>query len=247
MSFTEIQLLQDRLYSKTQEFQNRITETHEFIENILTQVNNPYVAVSFGKDSVVMLHLILQHRKDIPVYSFSNKQYDFPDTHRLRWELQEKWNLNFILVERDVSKAVITNDEGGVYNRLYFSVLREQVQKHQWDCAFVGKRKQEAPRRKREIDKKGNLFPDAINGKIAYPLADWTVQDIWAYHTVNNLPHHEIYEKQNCGLTRDTIRLGIMFDPLFDRTGAQIWMRKNYPELSNKYLLLLDSAICTYS
>jgi 3'-phosphoadenosine 5'-phosphosulfate sulfotransferase (PAPS reductase)/FAD synthetase len=197
-------------------------------------VKNPYVACSFGKDSIVMLHLVLQHIKDISVYSFSNKQYDFPDTHRLRWGLQEKWNLNLILIERDVSKAVETEDEGGAYNRLYFSVLKEQVQKYQWDCAFVGKRKQEASRRKREIDDKGIFFPDAINGKIAYPLADWTIKDIWAYSKLNNLPHHEIYDKQNCGLTRDTIRLGIMFDPLFDRTGEQIWMKKNYSELFNR-------------
>jgi 3'-phosphoadenosine 5'-phosphosulfate sulfotransferase (PAPS reductase)/FAD synthetase len=235
MSFTDVQLMQDRLHAKTSEFQNRIAETHKFIDFVLSHVKIPYVACSFGKDSIVMLHLILQHRKDIPVYSFSNKQYDFPDTHRLRWELQEKWNLNMILIERDVSKAVETEDEGGAYNRLYFLVLREQVQKHQWNCAFVGKRKQEAPRRKREIDEKGNFFPDAINGKVAYPLADWTVKDIWAYSTLNSLPHHEIYDKQNCGLTRDSIRLGIMFDPLFDRTGEQIWMKKNYPELYNRY------------
>lgn len=234
MVFRDSQLLQDRLHAKTLEFQNRITETHKFIDFVLSQVKNPYIACSFGKDSMVMLHLILQHRRDIPVYSFSNKQYDFPDTHRLRWELQEKWNLNLILVERDVSRAVETEDEGGAYNRLYFSVLREQVQKYKWDCAFVGKRKEEASRRKREIDKKGIFFADAINGKIAYPIADWMTTDIWAYHTINDLPHHEIYEKQNCGLTRDTIRLGIMFDPLFDRTGEQIWMKKNYPELYNR-------------
>jgi phosphoadenosine phosphosulfate reductase len=235
MSFSDVQLLQDRLHAKTSEFQNSIAETHKFIDFVLLQVKKPYVACSFGKDSIVVLHLILQHRPDIPVYSYSNMNFDFPDTHRLRWELQEKWNLNLILIERDVSRAVETEDEGGAYNRLYFAVLREQVQKHQWDCAFVGKRKQEAPRRKREIDEKGMLFPDAINGKIAYPLADWTIKDIWAYSAVNNLPHHEIYNKQTCGLTRETIRLGIMFDPLFDRTGEQIWMKKNYPELYNRY------------
>ena len=170
MTFTEVQRFQDRLHAKTSEFQNRITETHKFIGFVLSEVKNPYVACSFGKDSVVMLHLVLKHRPNIPVYSFSNKQYDFPDTHRLRWELQEKWNLNLVLVERDVSRAVKIEDEGGAYNRLYFSVLREQIQKHKWDCAFVGKRKQEAPRRKREIDRKGSFFPDALNGKIAYPL-----------------------------------------------------------------------------
>ncbi len=235
MSFTEVQLMQDHLHAKTPEFQNRVAETHKFIDFVLSQVENPYVACSFGKDSIVMLHLILQHRPNIPVYSFSNKQYDFPDTHRIRWELQERWNLNLILVERDVSKAVEIEDEGGAYNRLYFSVLREQVQKHQWNCVFIGKRKQEASRRKREIDEKGNFFPDTLNEKIAYPLADWNIKDIWAYSTSNNLLHHEIYNKQNCGLTRETIRLGIMFDPLFDRTGEQVWMKKNYPELHNRY------------
>lgn len=236
MSFTEVQLLQDRLHARTSEFQKRVAETHKFVDFVLTQVKNPNVAFSAGKDSVVMLHLILQHRPEIPVYSFSNRQYDFPDTHRLRWEIQEKWDINLILVERNVSRAVETEDEGGAYNRLFFTVLKEQVTKHGWDCAFVGKRKEEASRRKREIDKKGVFFPDAINGKIAYPLADWTVKDIWSYHTINGLPHHEIYEKQNCGLTRDTIRLGIMFDPLFDRTGEQVWMKKNYPELYNQRL-----------
>ncbi len=232
MSFTEVQLMQDSLHAKTSEFQNRIAETHKFIDFVLLQVKKPYVACSFGKDSIVMLHLILQHRPDIPVYSFSNMNFDFPDTHRLRWELQEKWNLNLTI--REYNFKILKEDEGKEYNSIYFKVLKDEINKHEWDCAFVGKRKQEAKHRKQEIDRRGAFSKDVINGFIAYPLADWTLKDIWAYTASNNLPHHDIYDKQNCGFTRDTMRLGIMFDPHFDSIGEQTWMKKNYPELVNR-------------
>lgn len=145
----DIQLMQDYLHARTSEFQKQIAETHKFIDFVLSHVKNPYVAVSFGKDSVVMLHLVLQHRPYIPVYSFSNKQYDFPDTHRLRWELQKKWDFNLILVERNVSRAVETEDEGGAYNRLFFAVLKDQVKKHGWDCAFCRKTKRRSAAQKK--------------------------------------------------------------------------------------------------
>jgi len=235
MSFTEVQLMQDRLYAKTSRFQKRITETHMFIDFVLSQIKSSYVACSFGKDSIVMLHLILQHRPNIPVYSFSNMFFDFPDTHRLRWDLQEKWNLNLIIREYNF-KSMKDDKDDKEYNNIYFRILKEEIRKHNWDCAFVGKRKEEAHRRKQEIDRRGAFARDSINGMIAYPLADWTIHDIWAYSTTNNLPHHDIYDKQSCGLSRETIRLGVMFDPHFDNIGEQIWMKKNYPGLYNQFV-----------
>ena len=55
----------------------------EQIEQCLLKHDNPVVACSFGKDSLVVLHLVLQIQPEITVV-FNNTKCEFPDTLRLK-------------------------------------------------------------------------------------------------------------------------------------------------------------------
>ena len=65
------------------------------IEKYMSQHSNPVVACSFGKDSLVVLHMVRQINPDIPVI-FNNTLSEFPDTLLFKRQLQEKWTLNLV-------------------------------------------------------------------------------------------------------------------------------------------------------
>ena len=67
------------------------------LEHHLNKHENPVVACSFGKDSLVVLHMVLQIRPDIAVV-FNNTKCEYPDTLRLKRRLLEQWNLNLVEV-----------------------------------------------------------------------------------------------------------------------------------------------------
>ena len=51
------------------------------------------LACSFGKDSMVILHMALKHNPDIKVI-FENTGVQFPETYRYRDKMIDEWNLN---------------------------------------------------------------------------------------------------------------------------------------------------------
>ena len=55
------------LYAQLKPYKALVNKTSGFIRWALERVKNPYVACSFGKDSAVMLHLILQQAPDVSV------------------------------------------------------------------------------------------------------------------------------------------------------------------------------------
>ncbi|MBD3355071.1 phosphoadenosine phosphosulfate reductase family protein, partial [Candidatus Woesearchaeota archaeon] len=56
---------------------------------------NIAVACSFGKDSIVVLHMALKYKPDIKVM-FNNTGVEFPETIKYKEMLVKKWNLNLI-------------------------------------------------------------------------------------------------------------------------------------------------------
>ncbi len=116
--------------------------------------------------------------------------------------------------------------------------MREEISKNKWDGGFVGKRKEEAFKRRKEIDYRGVLFFDnGTNVFVCYPLAEWSVTDVWAYIIGNDIPYHECYDMENCGQTHRTLRVGIMFDTSFHRHGEFVWLKHNYPSVFNEFML----------
>ena len=57
--------------------------------------NNLAVACSFGKDSIVVLHMALKYKPDIKVV-FNNTNVEFPETIKFKEKVRKLWNLNLI-------------------------------------------------------------------------------------------------------------------------------------------------------
>ena len=163
------------LYAQLKPFKALVNKTSGFIRWALERVENPYVACSFGKDSSVMLHLIRQHRPDIPVIFVRRIETDLIDNFH---EVIQSWNLpNLITLSY---KGFL---EGGKTGGLV-STTKDL----DFDSFFVGLRMEESAGRRISMKTHGVFFKNSHNKIRICPMSDWKTNDIAAYCLSNNLP-----------------------------------------------------------
>lgn len=170
------------LYAQMPEHKALVNKTKGFTRWALERVENPYVACSFGKDSAVMLHLILQIKSDISVRFVRWKnETEFLDNYD---EVIGLWKKNYHIQLNQIE-----------LERLSFSEKveeRKRLNTEEHDSYFIGFRKEESTGRRITLRSMG-MFA-VVGGKVRIsPLADWSESDIWAYIYKNNLPTLKSY------------------------------------------------------
>lgn len=164
------------LYIRLKSFQYLLSKTNRFIAWSLTQVNNPYVACSFGKDSAVMLHLVLQHNPNVKVVFVRRIETDLIDNYA---ETIARWgNLN---LEELSYKGWLEHGEG---RGIAFATQRL----YEHDSFFVGLRKDESAGRRISLSTHGKFYLNSAGKYRICPMADWKTSDIAAYCLHNELP-----------------------------------------------------------
>jgi 3'-phosphoadenosine 5'-phosphosulfate sulfotransferase (PAPS reductase)/FAD synthetase len=176
------------LYYELKPFQSLLERTKKFIRNSLQKVSNPYVACSFGKDSSVMLHLILQERNDIPVRVVIHPETFFLDRYREVidwWKEKYKINLKEIYCERDTFFVEKEQGKG----------QRARLNEGNYDAFFVGIRAEESLARSITLKHHGTFYfvKKWQKYRIA-PLAWWKLSDVAAYMVYHQLPVLATYE-----------------------------------------------------
>lgn len=84
---------------------------HEVIERALNATENQSLAFSAGKDSEVLLHMVRQHKPDIPVI-YGNTTIEFPECLQFAKFLRKEWNLNFYEVRPERSFWWVVQEYG---------------------------------------------------------------------------------------------------------------------------------------
>lgn len=72
----------------------KIDWAHTTIEDALLITKKQSCAFSAGKDSTVLLHLLLQHKPEIDVI-YGNTTIEFPECLQFAKQIRQDWNLNF--------------------------------------------------------------------------------------------------------------------------------------------------------
>lgn len=195
-------------------------ESIEIFREAAAAFRKPVMLYSIGKDSAVLLHLA---RK-----AFSPGKIPFPVMHiDTTWKFKEMISFrDDIVKEYDLNLIVETNQQGvkdGVnpftsgiseYTRIMKTVaLREALDKHGFDAAFGGSRRDEERSRAKErifsVREPGHRWdprqqrPElwrTYNSRLAtdqtmrvFPLSDWTESDIWQYIHQENIPVNPLY------------------------------------------------------
>lgn len=195
-------------------------EAIHIMREVVAEAENPVMLYSIGKDSSVMLHLAVK--------AFYPAKIPFPLLHvDTTWKFQDMYRFRAkIQKEHDFKLHIHTNEEGltqGINpfthgNQIYTDImkteaLRQALDKHCFDVAFGGGRRDEEKSRAKERlfsfrtkdhrwDPK-NQRPELWNLYNAkkhkgesirvFPISNWTELDIWQYIYLENIQIVPLY------------------------------------------------------
>lgn len=155
---------------------------------------------SFGAQSAVMLHLLVQQKPDIPVI-LTDTGYLFPETYQFIDTMVDKLNLNLQVYRADMSPAWQEARFGklweqGVegieqYNSMNKVVpMQKALKEHEAGTWFAGLRRSQSDSREQlpVLQKRRNEFK-------VYPVIDWSNKDMHYYLKEHDLPYHPLWEQ----------------------------------------------------
>lgn len=195
-------------------------ESIHIIREVAAEFERPVMLYSIGKDSAVMLHLAMK--------AFAPGTPPFPLLHvDTTWKFREMIQFRDNLVrEYGLDLIVHINQEGvaqgvGPFTHgskkhtdvMKTQALKQALDKHRFDAAFGGARRDEEKSRAKERvysfrDKNHRWDPknqrpelwNIYNGKIdrgesirVFPLSNWTELDVWQYIHLENIPIVPLY------------------------------------------------------
>jgi len=163
-------------------FLRKVQNAKDIIKEYTSRYPKHAVALSFGKDSMVLVHLMKQAVGNVPVFAVLSNT-EFSETLALRDKTVKDWNLNYkeYVFPNDLSKGV-----EDCCRTVKVSKFKEAVK--DLDCWFSGIRRDEGFTRTdfQYMENKDGLIK--VN-----PLLDFTEKDIWRYTAINNIPANPLY------------------------------------------------------
>lgn len=167
--------LRYQLHAKTGSYRAKLAQATDVIERGLSCVARPYVACSFGKDSSVMLHLIMAVKPDVPVrfIRWRNETEIIDDYDAvLEWWRERNVNLEMIEMQRT------SFDES----------VPDRWRTDGYDSYFIGFRADESRGRRMTLRVHGVIYKNSAGMTRIAPLAWWSEGDVGAYIVENVLP-----------------------------------------------------------
>ena len=237
-----------RLHAKLPAFKKRVAKTEEIILQALDRIGNPYAAVSFGKDSMVMLHLIIQQKPDIPmVWSDRGEEAELPATYPFIELVKEKYGINLQVIKPEMSMFEIYRRHGlpeiddGVTKSIVteINLLRtfaKYIKDNGIDGYFQGLRADESHARLMMGACHGPIFERKKDGlTVCNPLLWWTGRDVWAYIVANDVPYHPEYDNDKFK-SREDIRISNWSGLYMSRKGRMVDLKYYHPDLYQKLI-----------
>jgi phosphoadenosine phosphosulfate reductase len=165
----------------------------QVIDEALATAKTPCITSSFQAECVVLTHMLLQARPDIPVL-FLDTFHHFPQTLAYRDELTARWTLNLInlraaapdigLWQRESTQACCARHKV----EPLFSALEG------YDTWFTALRRDQSPSRANLQESEPFRLPSGKQIQRVAPIASWTARDVWGYAKAHDIPLLPLYE-----------------------------------------------------
>ena len=197
------------------------------IREVVAQFENPVLLFSGGKDSIVCYHMARKafYPANVPFpLMHIDTGHNFDELYEFRDQLIKETNGNLIIesVQKSIDEGKVVEEKGinSSRNKLQTTTLLDGIEKHQFDCAMGGARRDEEKARAKERffshrDEFGQWNPknqrpelwNIFNGKKkfgehfrAFPISNWTEMDIWQYIMLEDIKIPSLYfsHTRNC-------------------------------------------------
>lgn len=237
----DINVKMDILHGKSKRYKNKELSAKDIISRALVQMDRPYLSFSGGKDSLIMLHMVLEQKPDIPVV-YWDADASFPDTDIFLDKISSEWNIDLIRFKTRPILEVFREygiDHPQIEAKTMIATVYDPIKKliaeYGFDGVFVGLRREESYGRKQLIKYRGPIFYSKYQNVIeCLPVAYFSVQDVWAYITANKLPYNPVYDKTSMR-PRNEIRVSYYCGESIRERGRFVWLKKEYPDLYNRF------------
>jgi phosphoadenosine phosphosulfate reductase len=175
-----------------------VEQAAELIHELLSRRQLSCVTSSFQTECMVLVHLLIQQKPDIPVL-FLDTGYHFAETYRYRDEMTGRYGLNLVNL---LPKLTVPEQESqfGILNQTEPSRCcgMRKVEPlfaglEPYDIWFTALRREQSPTRAnlKEVDE-FRLPTGKVVNKVS-PLAAWTNRDVWAYLKEHEIPTLPLY------------------------------------------------------
>ncbi|GAM69525.1 sulfate adenylyltransferase subunit 2 [Vibrio sp. JCM 19236] len=195
-------------------------ESIHIIREVTAEFENPVMLYSIGKDSSVLLHLARKafYPAKVPFPLLHvDTDWKFKQMIEFRDQLAEKYDLDLLVHknQRGLDLGINPFDHGSAKHTdiMKTEALKQALDKHQFDAAFGGARRDEEKSRAKERvfsfrDEKHRWDPknqrpelwQVYNSKVdkgesirVFPLSNWTELDIWQYIYLENIDMVPLY------------------------------------------------------
>ena len=189
--------------------QPKIQEAKQIITESLSKSDNPVVAFSGGKDSIVVLDLVRSVQNDI-LGAFCNTGNEYPETvefvktvDNVVWlePLKSFWNC-----VKDYGMPVMKSKAKSHGNQCC-NWLKEKpainyYKDHNVDLVFTGLTMDESRNRMMMLKRMGNYYWHKSEKRFkCHPIHDWSEKEVWTYIKWLKLPYNPIYDLgiRRCG------------------------------------------------
>ena len=229
-------------------------ESIEIMREAVAEAENPVMLYSIGKDSSVLLHLALKAfhpaKPPFPLLHVDTT-WKFRDMYAFRDEVAERYGVDLLvhINEEGLAQGINPFTHGSAIHTdvMKTQALRQALDKHRFDVAFGGARRdEEASRAKERVfsfrsashvwDPK-NQRPELWSLYNArkrpgesirvFPLSNWTELDVWQYIYLEEIPIVPLYlAKERPVVERDGMLLMVDDDRLELERGERPQMRK---------------------
>ena len=248
----------------------KVQDSLKLIEKALDEHDKPFIASSFGKDSLVVMHLAHRVDDSVPVV-FANTSVNHPSVYEVVEYYREK--INLIETDPECSFWDIVDKYGwpigarSTGSNKSVSECCKQLKKKPmaeategFDLEFNGMNAYESWTRYCRIKADGDYKFVKSRGKngrqVALPIAWWRVEDVWRYINNYDIKYPEVYDQEVKGFTklgtkektkgvkmdRNCIRVGCWTCPLPIKysPGVMKQLREYYPK---KWQALMKSGL----
>ena len=178
----------------------KIQRARDLIASVLPQAGAPCVTSSFQTECVVLVHLLIEQRPDIPVL-FLETGYHFKETLVYRDQLTAAWKLN--LMNLSAKQSVAEQEAAfGILNQTApdrCCALRKVgplfAGLESFDTWFTALRREQSPTRANLKPIDDFKLPSGKALRKISPLADWTTREVWTYLSSRGIPILSLYEQ----------------------------------------------------